>query len=99
MLDTVQMRLLWVLAARNLLATRSAIECSQSCRRGYLLKECLGDVEGVNLVGLGHDGRLGRLHIAFRHDVCEVCGAAQDKNREVLSDKVGCETDVGKAVG
>ena len=40
-----------------------------SISRAHSLKERLGDVEGVDLVGLGHNRVLG-LDVAFRHGGC-----------------------------
>jgi hypothetical protein len=40
----------------------------------HLLVECFGDVEGVDLVGLVHDGG---LYVAFRHAERAGCGAVE----------------------
>lgn len=53
----------WLLNA----ASVTALDSSNSW--AHSLKERLGDVEGVNLVGLGHNRVLG-LDVAFRHGGC-----------------------------
>lgn len=66
---------------------------------GVLPHESLGDIVGVDGVGFGDDGALGRLDVAFGHGLARVLSARkgeQERREEKREEESGWKQNRGK---